>query len=322
MTQTKQAPAVKEKSISERFMDMVVREFKDLAGGNGLQLTPVQKRLAQHLFISIDHALQSFEKKRLATNQKDKAPFEWSNVNLAKLATDAIHRINLGLDALIPNHISPIPYFNGKEKKYDLDLRVGYVGKDYYRRKMALYEPMDIFYELVYSNDNFTPLKKSIKNEIESYEFEIKEPFNRGNIIGGFGYVMYEDSRKNKLVIVSEAAFKKAEKNAKSSNFWKDYPIEMRYKTLVHRVTDKLAVDPEKINESYAIVEEDDMETKLLEDIDANANREPIDIQPDPEPEPQSEQGKDEEPQDEEPKKDRNPKQQPLPQPDNGGPGF
>ncbi len=79
----------------------------------------------------------------------------------------------MGLDALIPNHIHPVPYFNKREGKYDLDLRVGFVGKAYYRRAVAVDDLVDIICELVYSTDEFKPMTKSFSNEIESYELNI-----------------------------------------------------------------------------------------------------------------------------------------------------
>lgn len=255
-----------EPTMGERFTAMVIKEANALMGG-GVYLSPYQKELTRHLFIKIDQSLQT-------------AGIEWKQVNMQKLAIDAVHRINLGLDALIPNHISPIPYRNSKTSKYDIDLRIGYVGKNYYRQEMAMEKPVDIIYEIVYSNDTFKPIKKGLNIDVESYEFEITNPWDRGGIIGGFGYIIYENPRKNKLVIVTEADFKKAENIAKSGEFWKKYPVEMRYKTLVHRVTEKLTVDPAKVNESYAAVERDDQETVILAQIEENENKEPLDVSP------------------------------------------
>lgn len=266
----------KKKTVSERFAALVMLNFNSLIGRDGMKFNDKQKKLAQHLFLKIDQSLKKAEIDRIKSGLNKLAPRIWENVNMQKLAIDAVHRINLGLDALIPNHISPIPYWNSKEKAYDLDLRIGYVGQDYYRRKMAIEKPVDIIYELVYETDEFQPMKKSIKNDIESYEFEIKQPFNRGKIIGGFGYIMYEDSRKNKLIIVSEDDFKKAEECAASKEFWTKWPINQRYKTLVHRVTGKLSIDPDKVNESFAAVE--DEEERVLQQIEDNANKETVDI--------------------------------------------
>ena len=267
--------AKKQLTYSERFTNMVMKEFSANIGV--LELSEKQKKLSQHLFLKCDAQLKALEAKRLKNNDKNH-PYIWENINLSKLALDAVNRIDLGLDALIPNHISPIPYFNSKEKKYDFDLRIGYSGEDYYRRKTAINEPIDIIYELVYENDTFKPVKKSMKNKVENYEFEITKPFDRGNVIGGFGYLVFEDAQLNKLIIVTEKDFKKSENMAPGDKFWGKFPVEMRYKTLVHRVTDKLQVDPDKVNQSYFKVEADGMSNQksIESEIDQNANSESL----------------------------------------------
>ncbi len=271
-----------EGTVSERFTNSVIKEFGSIAGK--LVLSPYQKRLAQHLFIKIDASLAELEKKRAEKN-KDATQIIWANVNMQKLAIDAVHRIELGLDALIPNHISPIPYWNTRAKKYDLDLRVGYVGKDYYRRQMALDPPDDIIYELVYENDTFRPIKKSAKSQVESYDFEISKPFDRGEVIGGFAYLVYGDPKKNKLIIVTKEDFKKSEAKAQSKDFWNGHPDQMCYKTIVNRATSKLQIDPEKVNASFKAVEHDDAqdEAAAKDEIAENANKGTIlDLDPEP----------------------------------------
>jgi recombination protein RecT len=232
--------------------------------------------LVQHSFLKIDATLKELEAKR---SDRNKPVIGWANINQNKLSTDVVHRAELGLDALIPGHIYPIPYLNGSTGRYDLDLRIGYVGKDLYKRCMALDPPEDIIYELVYSNDKFVPLKRSIKNSIESYEFEITEPFNRGEVIGGFAYVRCEDPKKNRLIIVTSADFKKSQSKAKSQDFWSAYPDEMKYKTLVNRATNKLTVDPKKVNSAYISVEQEenaiDVESVRME-IAENGNKGPV----------------------------------------------
>ncbi|GAH17978.1 unnamed protein product, partial [marine sediment metagenome] len=188
-----------EPTYSQRFTNMVVKEFSREVGK--LEMTPYQERLAQHLFIGVDMSLKKLETDRAKKNA-DKLPVVWSNVNMEKLAIDAVHRVELGLDALIPNHIHTIPYLNGKTKKYDLDLQIGYVGKDYYKQKMAINTPKEIIYQLVYETDTFEPIMKTRGAETESYNFQITKPFARGAVIGGFGYIIYEDPTLNKLVIV------------------------------------------------------------------------------------------------------------------------
>lgn len=276
-----------EPTLSSRFIGAITKEFMSTAGNIPAKFDEKKKRLAQHLFIQMDAAFTVLEKKRLDKGPKNNPPIAWANVNMPKLAVDAMRRIELGLDALIPNHISIIPYLNGRTKQYDVDLRIGYKGNDYYRRKMAVDEPVDIIYELVHENDKFIAIKKSNKNDIETYEFDISNPFDRGKVIGGFGCIIFEDRSKNKLVLVSEEDFLASKKYAQTDKFWGPHPNVMRYKTLVHRTTDKLQIDPDKITSAYAIVEAEAVndgllpETNLTQNVETYANKETIDIEPD-----------------------------------------
>ncbi len=262
---------------SERFTNLVVREFGATIG-DSLEMTPYQKRLAQHLFIKIDAQLKELEAKRAKQSNSDKKPIVWENVNMNKLAIDAVHRVDLGLDALIPNHIHPIPYWNSKVNGYDLDLRVGYVGKDYYRRRVAMDEPVDIIYELKYSTDKFIPLKKNANRTVEDYEFEITKPFARGEVEGGFGYIIYTDPTKNKLVLVTPKNFERSKKAAKTMDFWSTDPEAMQYKCIVHRTTNQLIIDPKKVNESFLQVEIDDADNQIEAEVEESANQKVIDI--------------------------------------------
>jgi recombination protein RecT len=267
-------------TASERFAANIHRQFAAEAG-NTPEFTEYERTLAQHLFLKVDATLREMEEKRISKKQTDKAPFKWDNVNMRKLALDAVHRVKLGLDALIPAHIYPIPYWNSKEQKYDIDLRVGYVGKDYYRRMNCRDKPISIRYELVYSTDTFKPVKKSVHSAVESYEFEINNPFDRGDVVGGFGYIDFGmDNDKNILVLVSRKYFDKIKSSAQSQEFWGKYPEEMMYKTLVHRTTEKLALDPRCVNAaSYAFIEQQDGDAEEIaaRAIVEYANKEIID---------------------------------------------
>lgn len=264
-----------EPTYSQRFTNMVVKEFSDQVGV--LELTPYQQRLAQHMFIGIDAQLKTLETKRTDQN---KPAIVWQNINMAKLAIDAVHRVELGLDALIPNHIHPVPHLNSRTKLYDLRLDIGYVGKDYYKRKMAITPPLDIRYRLVHKNDKFIPIYKDADNKIESYKFKPSDnPFDRGEVIGGFGYIIYGDEKLNKLIVVPKESFDKSEKKAQTDAFWGPYKEEMQMVALVRRVTSKINIDPEKVNASYLKVEIDEVERNADLDIKEGANKEEIDIE-------------------------------------------
>ncbi len=266
-------------TVSARFVESVEKQFAAELGSE-LSWSDYQKTLAQHMFLKVDASLKALEDKR--DPAKNKVPIKWENVNKQKLALDTVHRIGLGLDALIPNHIHPVPYLNGRTKQYDVDLRVGYLGKHYCRTTLAVEQPLDIIYNLVYDSDIFKPKMKSATNEIESYEFEITKPFSRGKVVGGFGYIMYEDPKKNKLVIVTERDFLKAESAAQSKQFWgaDKWREEMQFKTLVHRVADKLPLDPKKVNaRSYAYVDAQENEERVQQEVDEKGNGEVIDVE-------------------------------------------
>jgi recombination protein RecT len=269
----------KDLAKSARFTDAILKEFQG-AAGSVAAFDGTKKKLAQNLFVAIDNALRVLESKR---SDKNKPAYVWDNCNLALLATSAMYRIDLGLDALIPNHIWPIPYLNGKTKKYDLDLRIGYVGKDICVRKFAYDDIVDIRYELVHESDTFEAVKGR-PGRAESYVFEIKKPFNRGDVIGGFGFIEYADERKNKLVLVTLDDFSKSKRAAKSQDFWSKHPKEMQLKTIVHRTASKIPLDPDKMTASYSgvIAEENQFaEAEFEEEIAENANQTLIDVEPD-----------------------------------------
>jgi len=293
-------PARTEPTYSDRFTGMVVKEYSSSI--SNVKLSEYQRKLAQHLFVKIDIALRDFEIKRLSKpNASQKLEYSWKNINLQKLSVDAVHRIELGLDALIPNHIHPVPYHNTRLGKYDIDLRIGYAGKDFYYRQMSLHPIIDIEYELVHENDDFTVIKKQVNQGVESYSFEIPEPFNRGAVVGGFGYIRYENESMNKLVLVTTADFDKSKASAMSNEFWSKHPEAMKYKTIVHRTVNRIVLDPQKINSSFAQVEHDELKTlehqvyeQAEEEAEKNANQQIIDIDPpdntgDPEPEQEGE---------------------------------
>ncbi|MCF8012673.1 MAG: recombinase RecT [Clostridiales bacterium] len=272
MSEGKEKEQNKLQRWSKRFMESVEDGFNQQISSQA-EFTDYEKRLGQHLFIKIHNSLKQFERDRVRKGQDNRLPIKWENINMNQLILDAVHRINLGLDALIDNHIHPIPYYNSSNQNYDLNLMIGYVGKDYYRRKNAVEEPLDVRYELVHANDTFKVFKKGKGNQVEDYEFNIEKPFDRGDVVGGFGYIVYGNETKNQLVLVSEADFLKS-KNKSKGGFWKEWPVRMRYKSLVHRTTEKLPTDPRKTNaESYAYVEQQDKEESLpKEDIQGNVD--------------------------------------------------
>ena len=113
-----------EATPSLRFTQMVERQYSTEVGQ--LDMSDHERQLLQHLFIKCDSAFIEANAKQ----GKDQLPIVWKNINMTKLAIDAVHRIRLGLDALIPGHVFPIAYFNKDTKQYDIEsgfARAGFI---------------------------------------------------------------------------------------------------------------------------------------------------------------------------------------------------
>lgn len=288
-----------ELTASERFTGMVMKEFEGNVGE--LNLNEYQKQLIRNYFIGIDNALKATEERRSYSKKKANDPqVIWQNVNMNKLAIDVVQNAKLGLDMAVTNHLSVVPYLNEKTKKYDLNLMPGYEGLRYIAIKYAIYPVIDIRIELVHKNDSF---KTITRNNIDGYEFDIANPFDRGEVIGGFGYIRYQDETRNKLITMSKEELLKRKPSTAAVEFWggeKDIwengkvvgkePVEgwqeeMLYKTMVRATCKKVPLDPKKINESYIYVMEtsenyyvENQEDKVSQEIEENANKEMIDI--------------------------------------------
>lgn len=245
---------------AERFTAAVVRQYAADVGQ--VELTEYERTLLQHCFIKCDMAFADARSKQ----KDDQLPIEWANVNMKKLALDAAHRIKLGIDGLVPGHLYPIAYYNKASKLYDIDLRIGYKGEIYYVMNSSMRPIHDIRVELVYSNDEFVVYKKGTTCKIEGYDLKVTNPFDRGEVVGGFAYIEYEDEQDNTLMVMSKAKFDERRRLSGSDKFWGPYYDEMCYKTLVHAAAKKITIDPRKINVDALNAVEIDEETTLHDD--------------------------------------------------------
>lgn len=300
-------------SISERFTNNVMKEF---GSHNGvIAATDYQRTLVQGYFIAIDRTLTATEEERIRKNESNSnhnydnnLPCTWANINMPDLARDVMYYSKLGLDMLADNNLFAIPYKNRKTKKYDLGFIKGYNGIKLIAERYALTPPKAVTIEVVYDSDTFKPIKKSHSNPFDSYEFTVNEPFNRGNIIGGFGYVEYEDKAKNTLYCLNMAQINKRKPKYAAVEFWggtkKDYKTkkdvevegwqdEMVYKTMIRHVYGKIALDPQKVDKAFRHIQQREADYHAMEmnnEIAEHANKEPINITPDvpeqPKPEP------------------------------------
>lgn len=308
-TPNQQAPQTGEQAItkteptqSERFMTKVISEFGSSVGE--VALTDFQKRLAQNYFIALDGVLKTAEEKRLkkAEKYRDKLPITWVNVDMEKLARDVVAYARIGFDPAQPNHINLIPFKNNNTGKYDIGFIEGYRGLELKSVKYGLDVPDHVTVELVYSNDYFAPIKKDANHPHESYEFQIKNPFDRGSILGGFYFHSFnKNPEKNKLVMMTLKEIEKRKPDHASAEFWggeKDkwengqkvgkekvegWYEKMCWKTVYRAAHNDITIDSQKIDDDYRRLkqmENDFAEAEVSEEIRANANQNIIDVTP------------------------------------------
>ncbi len=269
-------------TTSQRFTNKVMAEYAMNAAHGVAQVSDSQRRIIQGYFVIIDRALKTAEEERLRKNAANSErkydnliPYTWDKVNLTDLALDAVHYARIGLDMQEKNHLFPIPYANKKNGTYNMTFMVGYSGIQFMAEKYATTPPKSVTIEVVYSNDKFTPIKKNRNNPIENYDFEILNPFDRGDVIGGFGYIEYDEPSKNTLVIMSKEAMDKRKPKYASANFWggtttvyekgkkveaevEGWQDEMYRKTLVREVYSSkyISRDPSKVDDDYQYLRE------------------------------------------------------------------
>ncbi len=295
--------ARKEDSLSVRFMNAITKEFTSAVDAPAL--TGHQRRLAQNYFIAIDQALERAEQRR--NSKKNDLPITWANVNMQQLALDVVAAARVGLDPAQPNHVNMVPYKNNQTKKYDIGFIDGYRGIELKAVKYGLDVPDSVIVELVYANDTFKPIKKDIRNKVESYEFEVTNPFDRGEIVGGFYYHSYsENPGKNKLTVISLRDILKRKPQYAAPEFWggektvwKDgkpagkekvegWYEHMCWKTIYRAAYRDITIDSQKIDDDYLrLKQQEDLyaEQELEQEIAAEANGPVIDIEYDEAPE-------------------------------------
>ncbi len=286
--------AVREQTMAERFTGKVTALFQANVGD--IALTNFQKRLAQNYFIVADSVLKKAEEKRQKKSEqyRDKVPVIWANVNMDELAQSVVAAARIGWDPMQENHVNLIPYKDNATQKYNLTFIPGYRGRELKAKKYGLGVPDDVVVSLVYSNDVFKPHMKSFKNPVEHYEFDIVNPFDRGEIIGGFYYHVYFDKpEKNKLVIMSIKEILKRKPDKASAEFWggeKDvwkngkvvgkehvegWHDKMCHKTVFIAAYKDITIDSQKIDDDFMRLnklESDYKEAEVEQTIAENAN--------------------------------------------------
>ena len=281
-------------------------------GGISGGFSDKEKRLICGYFIAIDEALKTAEAQRVQKNARNtdhkwdnKLPYTWKNVDCDSLAQYLAHYAKVGLDMQEDNTLFAIPYKNSASDKYIMTLIEGYNGIRFQALKYAAVPFKDVIVEVVYSTDKFKPLKRDANHPVETYEFEITSPFDRGEPIGVFGYIVYEDASMNKLVVFSKADVEKRKPKNAGVEFWggkrtirKDgKDIEIESEGWVHEMYEKtmkreiysakhIARDPEKADAAlkYIMAREKEYGDIVIEsEMAEKANSQPL-AMPKPEP--------------------------------------
>lgn len=294
--------AVKEQqklTASERFVNKLLSKLS--VGNLDVQMTDFQKRLAQSYMVGISKAIVVAERKR--TVAKNDLPYSWNTIKIDDDLADAIVSFaRCGLDPMQPNHLSPVLYKDTKANMYTVSFIPGYRGRELKAKKYGLDVPDYVIVELVYSKDKFKSIKKDRNNPYESYEFEITNEFDRGEVAGGFWYHGYsKNPEKNKLVVMTKKEIDKHKPENAAAEFWggeKDvweggkkvgkkqvegWYEKMAWKTLYHDAYRNITIDPQKIDDDYyrmQKIETEAIEAEIEAEIAENANKEVIDINP------------------------------------------
>lgn len=273
-TQTKTQTQQEEEKDFPMITKFALTMADEFVKNDGKTITAVQKHILQGYADSISKTIANFK------TSKDKPALNWNNIDYPKLKRAVYVNAHLGLDMWQENMLSIVPFYNKETKMYELNLMRSYNGIKHLAEKFSKDKIVNIVIELVYSNDKFRPIKKDARNEIETYEFEIVNMFDRGVVIGGFGYIEYEDSRKNKLIIMTKDEMDKRKPDYAAAEFWggtkkmwengkvvgteevAGWQPEMYFKTLIRYVCNQrhIPLDPEKIGDLF--VEAEMLETQ------------------------------------------------------------
>lgn len=273
-------------SNSEIFANEV---FSVFTGGGRIALTERQKQLIYGYGIQIDQALALAELNRLEKNRKNRDherydnpdPINWRTIDARALAQKMVHYAQMGIDMAQKNFLFAIPYKDNSRtaptgtKMYNVTLMMGYNGIRYIAEKYAQVPPKSITVELVYSTDTFRPFKKGRNNPCDSYELEIGNPFDRGKVVGGFGYIEYADPARNKLIIMSKREIDKRKPKYASGNFWSEgddgWYEAMALKTLTRAVCDpkNIPIDPEAAGRSWQNIQAEEVYAAEMEAMEA-----------------------------------------------------
>lgn len=253
-------------TASKKFSNMLVPAFE---GHFGIAPTENEVALMTSYYFGIEKTIINSD-----------GYYKMADLDAVQLKRDLIHFSRLGYDCNVPDMLSFMPRKDGKTGKVKMLPIEGKAGLIYKADKFCNEEdkPIDYKVELVYEKDEFTMIKSDAENEGDSYKFKITSPFNRGNLVGGFGYLVYKDKSKNKLLVMSIEEILRYKPDKASEKFWGKWKEKMCIKTITKQLFKLVKLNPEKLSmyaESLNVIDNTDMEFAKLEaqeEVEANAN--------------------------------------------------
>lgn len=258
-TPTKQAPSIK---FSNKLVPLYEEYYLEPP-------TVEQLAIMQGYFYGVNKTLQN-------------GNYSWDKVDIKKLSQTLIHYAKLGFDCQ-EDMLSFMPRTDKSTGIIQL-VPVESVKGAYYKMRKFAYDnemPEDVRVEIVYETDKFRPIKSSGNNTIkgDTYEFEITQPFERGKIVGAFGFLEYKNPSKNKLIFHSyKYIIEKYKPTYAKQEFWGKWENKMIEKTILKQLLKLVPNDPNKINQlrktidTINAIEICNMQEDMMSEIDNSAN--------------------------------------------------
>lgn len=232
-------------SVAQKFTNKVLGYYADVA--QNIEPTEKEKMLIAGYFMAMDAQLRE-------------AKIGWQELDLETISRKLAAKAQLGLDMQLENHLNVFSSRSTKTGKITTFFITGYQGERHKAYKFAITPPIGDVVELIYETDEFIPIMKA---DGDSYEWKITAPFNRGKVIGAFGYLKFDDSRLNKLVFMTRDELLKRKPKYAKEEFWGTWENKMFLKTMARELFRHVSIDGDKVRKFRNALEFE--EAELLE---------------------------------------------------------
>jgi len=206
--------------------------------------------LAGNFFTAIDASIKKSEADRAGNQYKANDPkIRWAATNFDETLQSAIAYSNLGIDPLAEDMISFI-FHKSKTGGYNITFVEGVSCMEILARKYGINCPDNVKVEVVYSTDIFEVIKKDINNPEDTCIHKVVNPFDRGEIVGGYTISQFSNSSYNQIRPMSLKDINKRTKE--TTMFFKNWPEEMCIKTLKKNAWSKVVLNTVDLAEYFA----------------------------------------------------------------------